>query len=188
LDRAREARDSESWERLVALYTPLIRRWLSTYDIKNADADDLIQEVFTVVLSELPSFHHNQRTGAFRNWLRKVLVHRLRHFWRKQKYAPQARGTSTLMDRLNELEDDKSQYSRIWNAEHDQHVIAHIIKAVRPRFHDKTWQAFSLQVLEGKRADVAAAQLNMPINSVYVARSRVLSSLRREAAGLVDLL
>jgi hypothetical protein len=52
---------------------------------------------------------------------------------------------------------------------------------------DKTWEAFRRQVLEGERADVVAAELDMPVNSVYVARSRVLGILRREAAGLVDV-
>jgi hypothetical protein len=41
-------------------------------------------------------------------------------------------------------------------------------------------------MIGGHRADAVAAELGMPINSVYVARSRVLSTLRREAAGLID--
>jgi hypothetical protein len=41
-------------------------------------------------------------------------------------------------------------------------------------------------MFDGKRADQVAAELDMPLSSVYVARSRVLSALRREAAGLID--
>lgn len=186
LERASTSRDTEAWDRLVALYAPLMRRWLSAYDIQDADADDLIQEVLSVVLAELPAFQHNQRTGAFRNWLRRILVNRLRGYWRTRKREPLARGSSSFVEQLNELEDDSTEASRIWNAEHDRHVISQLLVSVRPRVLDKTWNAFRRQVLEGQRADVVATELDMPVNSVYVARSRVLSILRREAAGLVD--
>ena len=163
-----------------------MRRWLGAYEIQDADADDLIQDVLSVVLAELPAFQHNQRTGAFRNWLRRILVNRLRGYWRTRKREPLPRGTSSLVERLNELEDDSTEASRIWNAQHDRHVISQLLVSVRPRVQGKTWDAFCRQVLEGQRADVVAAELDMPVNSVYVARSRVLSILRREAAGLID--
>ena len=81
LARARQSADSESWNRLVELYAPLIRGWLRSYGVSGADADDLVQEVLTVVSQELPKFNHNDRTGAFRSWLRKILVHRLQNYW-----------------------------------------------------------------------------------------------------------
>lgn len=187
LERASTSRDAEAWDRLVALYAPLLRRWLASYDIQNADADDLIQEVLSVLLSELPAFEHNERTGAFRNWLRRILVNRLRGYWRTRQREPKATGSSSLAERLNELEDDNSQASQIWNAEHDRYVVSQLLGSVRPRVLEKTWDAFRRQVLDGERADVVATELGMPLNSVYVARSRVLSILRREAEGLVDV-
>lgn len=186
LGRAADPADSDSWDRLAELYVPLMRRWLVQYDVQRSDADDLIQEVLAVLMQELPQFDHNQRTGAFRSWLRKILVNRLRNLWRSRKYEPQAKGTSSLLEQLHQLEDDKSEQSRIWNADHDQHVMTQLMEAVRPRFHEKTWEAFRRQMFDGQRADVVATELGMPISSVYVARSRVLSTLRREAEGLVD--
>lgn len=186
LDRVTNSADTDSWDRLAELYAPLMQRWLIQYDVQRADADDLIQEVLAVVLQDLPQFDHNQRTGAFRNWLRKILVNRLRNLWRSRKYEPQAKGTSSLLEQLHQLEDDKSEVSRIWNADHDQHVISQLMEAVRSRFREKTWEAFRRQMFDGQRADAVAADLNMPISSVYVAKSRVLSTLRREAEGLVD--
>ncbi|MBC8114369.1 MAG: hypothetical protein H7062_08335, partial [Candidatus Saccharimonas sp.] len=82
--------------------------------------------------------------------------------------------------------DESSNASREWNLEHDRHVMARLLEQVRPRFEAKTWEAFHRQMFDGQRADVVAADLGMPLNSVYVARSRVLSTLRREAAGLID--
>ncbi len=186
LDRVSSGTDQESWDRLVSLYKPLLERWLRSYDVQACDVDDLIQEVLSVVLTEVSSFNHNQRVGAFRNWLRRILVNRLRNYWRSRKYVPQAKGSDSLLDQMQQLEDDTSELSRIWNEEHDQHVMARLLESVRMHFQPLTWEAFRQQVFEERSADVVAAELKMSLSSVYVARSRVLSTLRQEAAGLVD--
>ena len=90
------------------------------------------------------------------------------------------------MEQLHQLEDESSHVSREWNLEHDRHVMARLLEHVRPRFEAKTWEAFRRQMFDGQRADAVATELGMPLNSVYVARSRVLSTLRREAVGLID--
>ena len=186
LDRVIHSPDSEPWERLVAVYHPLLMRWLRSYDVQPADAEDLIQEVLTVVVQEVGSFDHNDRTGAFRSWLRRILVNRLRNFWRKRNRSPQGKGTSGLLEQLHQLEDDSSALSRVWNTEHDQHVIAQLMESVRSRFEPQTWEVFRRQVFDGQRADAVARELGLSLSSVYVARSRVLTTLRKEADGLVD--
>ncbi len=188
LARVRQLADPQSWNRLVKLYEPLMRRWLLAYEVQDADAADLIQEVLEVVSRELPSFHHNDHPGAFRNWLRKVLVNRLKNFWRSRKYHPQATGGSSMLERLNQLEDDTSEVSRVWDDSHDQEVIARLMELIRPTFLAQTWDAFHRQVFGGEPPKEIAADLGMSLSSVYQARSRVLSALRREAAGLVDSL
>ena len=84
--------------------------------------------MLTVVSQELPKFSHNERTGAFRSWLRKILVHRLQNYWRGRKRQPPAKGGSSLLEQLNQLEDDKSGLSRIWNEQHDRELIAKLIE------------------------------------------------------------
>lgn len=186
LARVSQSADSASWDRLVEVYAPLMRRWLKVYEVQDADADDLIQEVLGVLLRELPQFDPGQGTVAFRSWLRKILVHRLKDFWRSRNYRPAATGGSSLQERLNQLEDETSQVSRLWDREHDQHVVARLMELIRPSFLPKTWEAFRRQVLEGERPEQIARELGMSIGSVYMARNRVLNALRREAAGIVD--
>jgi RNA polymerase sigma-70 factor (ECF subfamily) len=182
----RQSGDSESWNRLVELYAPLMRNWLRAYEVNGADAEDLIQEVLTVVFQELPSFKHNARTGAFRNWLRKILVHRMQNYWRGRKQHPPAKGGSSLLEQLNQLEDENSQLSLIWNERHDRDVITKLMELVRPRFESKTWEAFRRQMFEGQKAADVATALGLGIGSVYMARNRVLAALRREAEGILD--
>jgi RNA polymerase sigma-70 factor (ECF subfamily) len=186
LDRARVNPNDGSWDRLADVYSTLLRTWLARFGVQHADADDLIQETLLAVSVDLAKFQHSGRPGAFRGWLRSILVNRVRNFWRSAKYRPAAAGGTSWAERLERLVDDNSDASREWNLEHDRHVMAQLLEQVRPRFEPKTWEAFRRQVFDGQRADAVAAELGMSLNSVYVARSRVLSTLRREAAGLID--
>src|SRR5262245_49776422 len=93
LDRLRLTPDEESWRRLVELYTPLIRGWLGRH-ARLQDADDLVQEVLSVVVRKLPQFVRQPRTGAFRRWLKSITVNCLRDSWRRDRGRPLATGDS----------------------------------------------------------------------------------------------
>lgn len=188
LARVRDQGDADSWQELVDIYAPLLRRWLRSYDVQDADVDDLVQEVLATAARELPHFQHNERPGAFRNWLRKALVNRLRNFWRERQQPTIAAGGTSVWERLQQLEDDASQASSDWQAEHDREVLARLMDVVRPTFQPKTWEAFRRQMYGEESPDRVAAELQMSLSSVYVARSRVLAALRREATGFIESL
>jgi RNA polymerase sigma-70 factor (ECF subfamily) len=97
LARLRETSGSDSWNRFVELYAPLVRGWLRSYEVTGADADDLVQDVSAVVSQELSKFKHNEQAGAFRSWLRKILVNRLRNYWRARDHRPTAAGGSGML-------------------------------------------------------------------------------------------
>src|SRR5436305_7782497 len=80
LDRLQRQPDAQSWERLVQLYEPFIRRWLRDPAL-GPDADDLLQEVLAVLVRDLPAFRR-QRSGSFRAWLRTVTVNKVNEWWR----------------------------------------------------------------------------------------------------------
>jgi RNA polymerase sigma-70 factor (ECF subfamily) len=186
LERLRTQPDNESWQCLVGLYTPLLRGWLGRHGLQASDVDDLLQEVLAVVVRELPQFQHNQRPGAFRRWLRTILVHRLRDFWRARQTRPRATGDSDLAKVLEQLADPDSALSRLWDQEHDQHVIHRLLGQIRSHFTESTWQAFRLTALEGRDEEAVAAELGLSVHAVFVAKSRVLCRLRQEAQGLID--
>jgi len=87
--------ESADWNRLVELYTPLIRSWLLRHDVSDDDADDLTQDVLGVVVRELVDFQHNQRLGAFRTWLRPS-PSTSQGYWRGRQHSPQAGGDSDV--------------------------------------------------------------------------------------------
>jgi RNA polymerase sigma-70 factor (ECF subfamily) len=177
--------DDQAWERLVAIYTPLIRNWLRRHGMASQDADDVVQEVLAVVFRKLPEFEREPRAGAFRSWLRAITVNCLRQWWRKRGARPLGRG-GDFGQVLDQLADPASGLSRLWDEEHDRHVADRLLEAIRPHFAAKTWTAFQRVALEGADPDAVAAELAISVNAVFIAKSRVLTRLRQEGKGLID--
>ena len=186
LDRLQGDADPAAWGRLVDLYGPLIRGWLMRHAVKTHEADDLTQEVFAVVLKRLPDFRHNQRTGAFRAWLRTITFNCVRDFWKANRIRPAAPGGSDFGSYLDQLSDPDSPLSREWDRQHDLHVTRRLLELIKPQFEPTTWKAFRRVVLEEAAPAAVAEELGVTVNAVFIAKSRVLTRLREEAAGLVD--
>jgi RNA polymerase sigma factor (sigma-70 family) len=186
LERLRGSTESESWDRLVELYAPLIRAWLRRYDVQDSDAHDLMQEVLLAVSKDLGSFEHRGQPGAFRGWLKAILLNRLRKFWRARDRRPQARGDSDIDARLAQLDDPSSEMSRIWNREHDQYVLRQLLDLAEPHFAPNTWKAFCRVALDGAKADVVGQEMGISRNAVVIAKCRVLSWLRQESEDLIE--
>jgi RNA polymerase sigma-70 factor (ECF subfamily) len=178
-----QARSDSGWERLVELYTPLLRTWVGRHVAQAADVSDVVQQVFTVVVARLPEFVYNGRPGAFRHWLRSITVNHLRAFWRSRRQLTAQAEAEAVFD---QLEDPASDPSRQWDREHDSHIARKLLDFVEPEFRPATWHAFRRQVLDGASAEEVAAELGLSINAVLIAKSRVLRRLRREARGLLD--
>jgi RNA polymerase sigma-70 factor (ECF subfamily) len=178
LDQAR-GRSAGAWDRLVALYTPLMDAWLTAAGLQPADREDLRQRVLEILVRQLPGFEHSGRPGAFRAWLRGITVNLLREFWR-------ARPEPEAGSRLEQISDPGAGLSRFWDEQHDRHVLHALMDLVRPEFTDATWQAFRRLALDGAHARTVAAELGLSVNAVLIAKSRVLARLRQEGQGLVD--
>src|SRR6516225_11290209 len=88
LDRLKVARpDASDWNRLQAIYLPLISRWLGRVPGLGVEADDLAQEVFVVVIRELPRFQR-RREGSFRAWLRTITANKARNHCKHRDRQP----------------------------------------------------------------------------------------------------
>jgi RNA polymerase sigma-70 factor (ECF subfamily) len=185
LEHLRREPHSPCWGRFAELYEPWLRGALRRHGLQPADADDLVQEVMAVLIKEVPNFQHNGRKGAFRTWLRRLTANRLRELWRERKYAPAA-GGSPLAEKLDQLTDDRSHLSQLWDREHDAHVVSRMLKGIAADFEPKTWQIFRAFVIDGRKAAEVAAEFDVSEGAVWTAKSHVLKRLRQVAKELVD--
>jgi RNA polymerase sigma-70 factor (ECF subfamily) len=184
LDRLKGAGPKDSdWLRLRDLYAPLIRRWLGRVPGLGDEADDLAQEVLVVLVREIPRFER-LREGSFRAWLRQVTVNKVRTYRKQRRRRPLVGldPTDGFLDRLSEPNGD---LAREWDLDHDRHVYQKLLAVVQPDFSATTLEAFRLFALKGNPAAQVAAELNLTVNAVLQAKSRVLKRLREEAGDLL---
>jgi RNA polymerase sigma-70 factor, ECF subfamily len=176
LARLQSGSEAEAWSRFVSLYTPLLFFWVRRQGVPAADAADLVQDVFTVLVTKLPAFHYD-RQRRFSDWLRTVTANKCRDYFRRRTVRREQTGASAeaeVIDHVQELSE----------AEYRGELARRALAIMQAEFAANTWQACWDTVVSGKPADEVARRLGISVNAVYVARSRVLRRLREELAGL----
>src|SRR4051812_41451899 len=118
LHRLRDQADDGAWRQLCQLYQPLLRHWMTSLCVQAAELEDLVQNVLLVVCQKFPDFQHNGRAGAFRTWLRTIVVLQSREYLRKQRGGV-GRGAVESDPVLDALTDPSSELSKRWDQEHD---------------------------------------------------------------------
>ena len=118
-----------------------------------------------------------------RRWLRTVTHHRVLAF--RQKRRERAAGDDG--GPLAQLADPNSELSRLWDQEHDQHVLRRLLELLEfdPPFEGATIRAFRLVFFEERKPAEVAATLGLTPNAVLLAKSRVLKWLRQESGDLL---
>jgi RNA polymerase sigma-70 factor, ECF subfamily len=184
LDRLKSARaDGSDWGRLQEMYRPLLLGWLGRVPGLGDEAEDLVQEVLTILIREIPRFDR-RREGSFRAWLRQVSVNQVRT-WRRQKMRRPTVGLDPAEGFLDRLADPSGDLALEWDREHDRHVTQKLLAAVRPDFKPTTWEAFQKFALDGLPASLVASELGISENAVIQSKSRILKRLREEAGELL---
>jgi RNA polymerase sigma-70 factor (ECF subfamily) len=177
LDRLRRPADQWAWARFVDLYTPLLFHWARRTGLQEADAADLIQDVFRVLVEKLPEFQYD-RHRSFRGWLRTVLLNHWRTSLRRRAGQPLDENDA----RLAQPDDVEALTQR----EYRGYLAGRALQVMRTDFQPATWQACWEHVARGRPAAEVAAQLGLTVKAVYLAKARVLRRLREELDGLWD--
>ena len=185
LGHLRSEDNDPAWTQFAEIYGPLMSGWLKRRGVPEDVAEDVRQDVLVKVFNEIRDFTHNGRTGAFRAWLRLVMMHRLRTIQRRN-FRPGEAPSLEWSVVVDQLEDENSEMSRQWDADHDRHLIKRLLEIVAPEFQEKSMVAFRRVVLQGEDAAVVAEELGLTVNAVRIAQSRILAALRRVGEGFID--
>src|SRR4051794_34873254 len=75
------AREPDAWERIVTIYSPLVRHWCRQAGIPDHDIQDVAQDVFAAVSASLATFRADRPGTTFRAWMRGIARHKLQHYF-----------------------------------------------------------------------------------------------------------
>jgi RNA polymerase sigma-70 factor, ECF subfamily len=170
------------WSRLVTTFGPIVYRWCRTSGVRDADAPDVVQDVFAAVARGIVSFERERSQGSFRSWLATITRNKVRDYFRALSKRPIGEGGSEAWGQLQNIPQDLDSTICADNA--TQPLIREVLAQVEAEFEKMTWKAFWLTTVEGANAKDVAGQLGISTASVYQAKSRVLRRLRQRLAEL----
>ncbi len=186
LVRLHDADDETAWEEFCEIYEPLIYRIARSQGLQDADAKEIVQEVWISVAAAIAGFEHRGRVGQFRAWLMRVTrnhtINLLKKSCRSTAFGGHATGGSTAAFRLDQLAaaDESPQviFEKQFDREQRRQVFFWAAAKLKPKFGHANWQAFWRTSVEGEPIAAVAADLNLPVSTVHVARCRVMARLR----------
>jgi RNA polymerase sigma-70 factor (ECF subfamily) len=169
--------DQSAWGAFVERYGRHIYRWCRQWNLQDADAEDVTQEILVRLAQKLRDFRYDP-TGSFRRWL-KTVAH---HVWRN--FVTSRRGRSAAGDgRAQELIQTlhaRGDLARELEEAFDHELLDAASVRVRLRVAPHTWEAFRLVAFEGVPPAEVAATVHMQVAMVYVARHKVQKMLQEE--------
>ncbi|HVX10738.1 MAG TPA: sigma-70 family RNA polymerase sigma factor [Pirellulales bacterium] len=176
--------EQEAWSRAVCLFQPLVLIWCRQAGLQEEDAADVCQEVFRALARNVERFDRDQGRHSFRGWLRGITRKQLLAFWRRRGIP--AEGGTTAHKRWAEVSEPLLDESSAAEASSERHeLLRRALGLIRNDVEERTWQAFWLVVVEGQAAGDVATALGISLNSVYLAKGRLLRRLREEFCELI---
>lgn len=180
LMRIRDSSDSDSWQRFEAVYAPIIRGYCRRRGFQSTDIDDIAQNVLASVSRSIKNFEYDPTKGKFRGWLAAVTANKMKDFSSKSTLDQER--LNGYLDQLTETTDSDPQWTELFM----QQVFKAAKEKVQADVEEKTWSCFQKIWVENRPATEVAEQLQIPIHSVYVNKSRVLKRLETEFLMLSD--
>lgn len=161
--------DEVSWQEFYETYRPLIVVRGRDYRLNVAETDELVQAVMLCFFNRSQVFVYDRGKGRFRDYLGVMIYHCALNIIR------QRRKNEIDCDKVELAEPDQDRWLQEWQ----QHIMTLALKQLKLQLEDSTFQAFELYAVKGEPPEKVAKFLKMPVNTVYVAKSRAVAKLRR---------
>ena len=174
--------DQAAWGRFVEHYGPRIYGWCRRWQLQDADAQDVTQNVLIRLAEKLRTFNYDP-SRSFRAWLKTLAHHAWCDFVDSRRSATVASGTAEATKMLETVEARTDLVQRLEEA-FDRELLDEAMARVQLRVQANTWEAFRLTALEGLSGAAAAEQLHMKVATVFVAKSEVKKLLAEEVRKL----
>lgn len=180
--RLRDLSDREAWNDFVARYTPRIFNWCRRYHLQETDAADVTQDVLGKLVTAFRQQQFDPAKGSFRAWLKTVVNNTVKDLFREWSHQVRIAQDSEEDSPLLQIQAPEAQAGLAAELEAEAHreLLREAEHRVQLRVKPATWQAYyETAVAQRPVADVAA-EVQLPIAEVYVAKSRVIKMLREE--------
>ena len=158
-----EEYDEAAWNRLVAVYSPLVYAWCKRRQLAEEDILDVTQTVFQAVARTIHKFRREGPSDTFRGWLWTITRSKIMDLFEKS-----ARTANLLNDPSDPISSLSGQDPDLESEEDTNVLIQAIFDYASRRFKKDNWEAFVMSVVDGLDAATVADRLGIPRNRVFL--------------------
>lgn len=174
--------DQRAWRTVCERYGPAIYRFARRKGLSENDADEVLAETLAALFAAYSAGRYDRQRGAFKTWVFGIAMNKVREA--RRRLGPKNLGDVRTAVANHTQDQSFAEFEDCADPEYDADVDAMLarqcLEEVRRRVAPLTYQAFDLYVVKGRRAHEVARMLGIDTSAVYVAKSRVVSSARRE--------
>src|SRR5262249_43396932 len=129
-----------AWERLTALYAPLVYHWCRAMRLPEQDMADVFQQVFQAVAGHIDSFPRDRPGDPSRKWLRAITRNKARaHFRRAARQAQAAGGTDAQLYFAQLAAPDEDEADAPDEEEEWRQLLRGALRHVREQVQPQSW-------------------------------------------------
>jgi RNA polymerase sigma factor (sigma-70 family) len=175
-----------AWSEFLAIYEDALLRFCMAKGLQEADARDVIQDVFAAVLKRIPSWDADTSKGSFRGWLFRVAKNIVADAVARRAREATVGGDTRFANFLSQVPNQSHPHETTIEAEYQRSLVAWASAYVQTEVKEITWQSFILTAIEGQKPEQVATTLGISVGSVYTAKCRVVARIRAKIAQMDD--
>jgi RNA polymerase sigma-70 factor (ECF subfamily) len=172
LANLRDFDNHEAWSSFADRFRQPVVSFARSLGLSQADAEDAAQETLLAFAEAYRRGQYDPAKGRLSKFLFGIAY---RQALRARRVGAQVAPVGTTV--WSQVPDQQNA-SGIWDTEWERSLLDECLRQVRTEFEPATYRAFELVVRDDKDAAEAAAELSVPIKSVYNAKHRILKRIR----------
>lgn len=175
-----DTENEAAWQRLFDLYAGFVFSIARSKGLREEDADDVVQVVFSDLARNLPTFQYDRAKGKFRSYL-TGLVH-----WRVMDKLKAGKRDADLKASFWEeakaaATEDGGFSEREWQAAAMEEALRRIKPYVRPEHY-----AAFIAMKEGQDTETVMRLYGFSRDNLYQIRTRLTAKLREAVAKILE--
>ena len=163
-----------AWQRLFDLYAGFVFSIARAKGLNDADADDIVQIVFTDLARNLPTFQYDRAKGKFRSYLSGLVNWRVTDKMKAGKRDADLKASFWEEAKAAASLDDDGFAEREWQAA----ALEEALRRIKPHVNPEHYAAFVASAIEGQDTETVSKLYGISSDNLYQIRKRLTSKLR----------
>ena len=175
-----DTENEAAWQRLFDLYAGFVFSIARSKGLKDEDADDVVQVVFSDLARNLPTFQYDRAKGRFRSYLTGLVHWRVMDKLKAGKRDAELKASFWEEAKAAKTEDDGFS-EREWQAA----ALEEALRRIKPDVRPEHYAAFVASAVEGQDTDVVMKLYGLSRDNLYQIRKRLTEKLRETIAAVL---